>query len=933
MEQLQEFVKGDSAADGEQKVSSSSFDPKSSWKHYHHWLDVNSTTSFSATLKEPSSTDQNQLVEPWNPSVPTSEICRAPMSETRDPDASVSQLGASVISSAAHEVAATSPRPGSVTSSFGNAPSVTFGVLWDQPLPSSSAAPVASTSAQGPALVITKEVGNNYNVIETMRLPGSWPERGAPLPPPEGLTTLNTPEKTPTSSTSSSDGLMQQHNYVKLGENTDRSPSPTSFLGPLGGSGGNTTEPFSTPRPSKDSASSQPFFKPWQNQLGSGIHPEAAPYVQKGLLSPTHDHVVAFQIPNGHTPRDRHRGRLPGARADPNRISGSTFTSFLNLKLPVPSKGPEGAETPHFAAAVGPFTFGTDLYDGPEDDDDIHGASWDAFNASDVTSRKGRSSSKKRRVELDRRFHFISDWRGCLNVCTLLFLAVALVFVFAGWPILTAFLPKSSFNPDGSLTREAAAKIGYGQATVRLPAYGTNASKLGWNMMRTGLIDPDTPADAMYRTGTDGRGLRLVFSDEFNVENRTFFPGDDPIWLGQDLFYWGTGDYEYYHPSAITTREGHLRIRLSERPMNGKNYTGGMLNAWNAFCFTGGRVEVSIRLPGSPDVSGLWPAAWMMGNLGRAGYGASTDGMWPYSYDTCDVGTLANQTYGPNGTGGPVAAETTGVYVDQYGPGLSYLPGQRLSRCTCSDSTDHPGPRHSDGTWKARSAPELDIFEASAEDGGSGWNSMSLQLAPYDSGYNLTRLQYTTVWHPERGDKLNPYTGSPYQQAVSALIKTNQRAYERSGKEFAVYGVEYQAASELQDDGYITWLSDGDKAWTLHGPALGPNPLTEIGQRIIPQEPLYPIINLGMSASFTWVDWEKLHFPTEMLVDYIRIWQPEDAINIGCDGLDDSMPTSPYLAKHAEIYRNANLTTFREPRERAGYGKRFPGNALKGECM
>jgi beta-glucanase (GH16 family) len=33
-----------------------------------------------------------------------------------------------------------------------------------------------------------------------------------------------------------------------------------------------------------------------------------------------------------------------------------------------------------------------------------------------------------------------------------------------------------------------------------------------------------------------------------------------------------------------------------------------------------------------------------MGNLGRAGYGASVDGMWPYSYDTCDVGTLPNQT-------------------------------------------------------------------------------------------------------------------------------------------------------------------------------------------------------------------------------------------------------------------------------------------------
>lgn len=36
--------------------------------------------------------------------------------------------------------------------------------------------------------------------------------------------------------------------------------------------------------------------------------------------------------------------------------------------------------------------------------------------------------------------------------------------------------------------------------------------------------------------------------------------------------------------------------------------------------------------------------SWAMGNLGRAGYGASLEGMWPYTYDACDVGTLPNQT-------------------------------------------------------------------------------------------------------------------------------------------------------------------------------------------------------------------------------------------------------------------------------------------------
>jgi beta-glucan synthesis-associated protein KRE6 len=39
------------------------------------------------------------------------------------------------------------------------------------------------------------------------------------------------------------------------------------------------------------------------------------------------------------------------------------------------------------------------------------------------------------------------------------------------------------------------------------------------------LIDPDTPKSAKTRTGFDGQEYDLVFSDEFNVDGRTFFPG------------------------------------------------------------------------------------------------------------------------------------------------------------------------------------------------------------------------------------------------------------------------------------------------------------------------------------------------------------------------------------------------------------------------
>lgn len=47
-----------------------------------------------------------------------------------------------------------------------------------------------------------------------------------------------------------------------------------------------------------------------------------------------------------------------------------------------------------------------------------------------------------------------------------------------------------------------------------------------------GLIDQDTPEDAYTITSyTDGSTeYSLVFSDEFNVDGRTFWPGDDPYW-------------------------------------------------------------------------------------------------------------------------------------------------------------------------------------------------------------------------------------------------------------------------------------------------------------------------------------------------------------------------------------------------------------------
>jgi beta-glucanase (GH16 family) len=129
------------------------------------------------------------------------------------------------------------------------------------------------------------------------------------------------------------------------------------------------------------------------------------------------------------------------------------------------------------------------------------------------------------------------------------------------------------------------------------------------------LVDDDTPTDALTRVGSDGNTYNLVFSDEFNHDGRTFYPGDDPYWEAVDLNYWPTGDVEWYDPGQITTANGKLVITMERKSSHNLNFVSGMLQGWNKFCFSTGYVEVSVSLPGSVNAQGFWPGIWSMGNL------------------------------------------------------------------------------------------------------------------------------------------------------------------------------------------------------------------------------------------------------------------------------------------------------------------------------
>ena len=91
-----------------------------------------------------------------------------------------------------------------------------------------------------------------------------------------------------------------------------------------------------------------------------------------------------------------------------------------------------------------------------------------------------------------------------------------------------------------------------------------------------GLIDVDTPREAYTKTSWHtGETFELVFSDEFNVDGRTFYPGDDPYWEAVDLHYWATNNLEWYDPAAITTQDGSLVITLERKETHNLHFQGG----------------------------------------------------------------------------------------------------------------------------------------------------------------------------------------------------------------------------------------------------------------------------------------------------------------------------------------------------------------------
>ena len=141
-----------------------------------------------------------------------------------------------------------------------------------------------------------------------------------------------------------------------------------------------------------------------------------------------------------------------------------------------------------------------------------------------------------------------------------------------------------------------------------------------------------------------------------------------------DIWYGVTQDLEWYDPDAATTNNGVSGASKFDAFQNhGLELPIGNVAKLESRCASSKAewkpaylylVEAILSVFG--PASGQWEI-WV-----GQGYAATTDGLWPYSYDdVCDAGITPNQS-SPDG--------------------INYLPGMRLPACTCSGE-DHPNAR------------------------------------------------------------------------------------------------------------------------------------------------------------------------------------------------------------------------------------------------
>lgn len=294
----------------------------------------------------------------------------------------------------------------------------------------------------------------------------------------------------------------------------------TRYFNPFA-SQNNSEQDLSTP------PSSSPHTPPVQAAPSADLVKRLSnPFKDEKRISGVYEPVGDVSAPKPPIPRrkcsDEDRTAMTMTETQPSRAGTPTF---------IHNADPEKAQF---------FSYMDDRFGAPcafplyidqqEDDDDMHMPRWD--------------DDKRYQPKLKDRF----SKENLINTLGMIFLIMGMGVIFVVLPVIsftgTSLIPYTYDTPAG---QTGMTDNSDDWAHVNDDVYPLLAN------VRVGLIDPDTPASAMTRQGVKGNNLHLVFSDEFNEKNRTFYPGDDPFWFAPDIWYGATQDMEWYDPDAVNT--------------------------------------------------------------------------------------------------------------------------------------------------------------------------------------------------------------------------------------------------------------------------------------------------------------------------------------------------------------------------------------------
>jgi beta-glucan synthesis-associated protein KRE6 len=90
--------------------------------------------------------------------------------------------------------------------------------------------------------------------------------------------------------------------------------------------------------------------------------------------------------------------------------------------------------------------------------------------------------------------------------------------------------------------------------------------------------------------------------------------------------------------------------------------------------------------------------------------------------------------------------------------------------------------------------------------------------------------------------------------------------------------------------------------------AVRPN--GNVGQRMLPNEPMAMVFNLGLSNSFVQINWTGIgeQLPATMRFDYVRLYQEPNSQSVTCD--PENYPTTSYIKQFSKAYQDQNVTSW-----------------------